>query len=288
MQIQHRIRPARGSRLRTLCLVIIATATPGQVLAADGDPVGQPAAVAEPAVEAPPTPAPALDAVPVPLPEPVVEAPPAPKPVQPRPIVVAVPAKAAVPAKPLGIEITIGPEAQGLTASRMGRVSGVDTLGAVFFRVSYNLMNRLGVYAGWRGIPPFGLYRNNYSTETSAYGGVVGLRWLEPLSSWLSAAFELDLELLYGGTTLDLNGRKGQDGSLAFGTVPKLGLSAHTSFSETVDFHFRLMFGYALRTSHSVDSLKLDLDHPGTTEALNLGTLNFSGPVFALSFGVSF
>ena len=243
----------------------------------------------------------ALDARPedLPTPEAPPETPPAtPTPVQPPARIVPVDRPADPPVtdnllllpKPFqpSFEIAFSPEVQWFAAARMGRLSSADNTASLALRLTWYLRDDLGLVAGWRGLPTYSIDAPGYTAESTAWGPLIGVRWHYAFNGWLRFVTELDLELMHGETTFSAGGFSDTDGSLAFGAIPRIGLGVQLPVGTAVALEIRALVGYALRTSHTLSNLRLDLPTDGTVAPLDLGTSNHSGPVLAITFGLSF
>jgi hypothetical protein len=280
--------PSRSLRLRALAsplsVAVALAVSPARAESYDPEP-------APPAEELPSPPGDAPSVEPATPEAPAVQEAPAPAPVQPDAIRTPLdPAPAAdeAPAEPIGIELTFNSEVQGFAASQMGAFTTSDNTAMLSFRAAWKPDPRLAVYAGVRGMPALSTSNAVYRATSSAVGGLVGARFAQPLLGWLDLVAELDLEALSAETELVVGELRGTDSGWAFGAVPRVGLGANIVWTETVRAHVRLMFGYALRTDHTLDGLRLDAEHEGATAPVALGAMNLSGPVFTFSLGLSF
>jgi hypothetical protein len=170
----------------------------------------------------------------------------------------------------------------------MGRLASSGNTASLALRFTWYVADELGLVLGWRGFPGYSVSSATYETDSTAWGPLVGARWQHPLTSWLRFVAELDLELLHGETTFSAGGYSDTDGSLAFGAVPRIGLGVQLPVGDAVALEFRALVGYAVRTSHSLSNLRLDVPTDGAVAPLDLGTSNHSGPVLAITFGLSF
>lgn len=197
----------------------------------------------------------------------------------------------------LGIEVGWYPADSIAYASDDSR--GIQGLIAL----SYQPIDLLTVYAGWRHLGPLaradslaangangagGLGATDFTFETEGNAIVAGARVTLPIIAGLSFVGELDLEALHVGTRVTLGGQHADTGAWAPGAVPKVGLAYHVPLWRAVAFDFRIMAGYALRLDHDLDPVALGPDPSVRTQPTDLGPLNLSGPVLAGTVALTF
>ncbi len=166
--------------------------------------------------------------------------------------------------------------------------------------LSYQPIDLLTVYAGWRHLGPLaradslapngaaGADGTDFAFETQGDAIVAGARLTLPIIAGLSFVGELDLEALHVGTRVTLDGQHADTGAWAPGAVPKVGLAYHVPLDDCFALDFRVMAGYALRLDHDLDPVVLGPDPSVRTQPTDLGPLNLSGPVLAGTVALTF
>lgn len=160
--------------------------------------------------------------------------------------------------------------------------------------LSYQPLDLLTVYAGWRHLGPLersdslATEGSTFAFKTEGDAIVAGARLTLPLVAGLSLVGELDLEALHVGTRVTLETHHADTGAWAPGAVPKVGLAYHVPITDCLGFDFRVMAGYALRLDHDLAPVTLGADPSVQTHPTDLGPLNLSGPVLAGTVAITF
>jgi len=153
-------------------------------------------------------------------------------------------------------------------------------------RVGWGPIDEVDVYLGWRAFTEIERDDRAWDLTTSGDAIVVGARGRLPIASWLAAVAELDLEALHVGVDLAIGGRVAATDDWTFGVIPKIGLEGRLDLG-FADGVLRLEGGWAMRLPLAVDDVRLS-SAAESVVPIDLGSLDLSGPVFALTLALRF
>ncbi|MCC6623067.1 MAG: hypothetical protein IT385_17550 [Deltaproteobacteria bacterium] len=190
------------------------------------------------------------------------------------------------PPAPRRFEVSATAESTWFVADSSAVTSTRGSTSTPQVRVGWSPLEVVDVYAGYRAL--VGVRRNDreWDLRTDGDAVVVGARGRLALLPWLAAVAELDLEAMHVDVELEIGSRSAATGDWTFGAVPKLGVEAGLDLG-FCDALLRVEGGYAFRAPLAVDDVRLSSEAESVV-ALDLGTLDLSGPVFAVTLALRF
>lgn len=180
-----------------------------------------------------------------------------------------------------------GSDAIGIASSDARTAEGLIAL-------SYQPVDLLTIYLGWRHLGSLGRgdsladAQTNFAFKTEADGIVAGARICLPIVAGLSFIGELDLEALHVATRVALGNAHDDTGAWAPGAVPKVGLAYHIPVFDGLALDLRVIAGYALRLDAPLAPVTFAPSPEVRAAPTELGALNLSGPVIGATLGVTF
>ena len=182
-------------------------------------------------------------------------------------------------------EIGFQSELHWLVQSSARVTSQAPSQGSAFVDFAYSPIAPLDVYVGYRSLYETSRDDRGYTLTTDGDAAVVGARLRYPLLSWFGLVAALDLEALHLDHQLDVGQRSGQSGEWTFGVAPRAGVELTLDLGGWAGV-LRVEGGYAFRGAPAV-SMALSSD-AAEVDPVALGTVDLSGPLFALSLGIRF
>lgn len=265
---------------------------PGSTTAPSPEPTPTATPTPEPTPTATPTPEPAPTAPHTPTPTPTVTPTPEPTPTAtPSPTPSATAELQPQTARPahdrfLRFEVSVSSEVLFFASSTPDATTDNDIGFMPSVRVGLGLTEHLVLSLGWRPIADMSRADLGYELTTSGDAALVTARYELPLTGALAVAAELDLELSHLDYQLAVGRLSGSTDSWGFGAIPRLVFISRADL-EALALDFRAFVGFALRTSHRADELRLG---SGSDEIapLDLGTLDLNGLTLGATFALSF
>jgi len=186
------------------------------------------------------------------------------------------------------LELTLTSEALAYSSDTVAATTS-DAVGYTpGVRVGFSPIDPLTILAGWRKVVGMSRGDHGYDLTTSGDALLVGARWALGLHPMFDLRFELELEALHTEYALAIGGLSGATSAWGFGAIPKVAAALHVDIAPLA-FELSLFTGYALRTDHHVDAIRLSSRAPsGAVEPLDLGRVNLSGLVFGLGLALIF
>jgi len=191
-------------------------------------------------------------------------------------------------AKAGDLELSLTSEALALVSGTVSATTDDSIAFTPGLRIGWSPVDDLTLLLGWRDITALSRADRGYTLDTSGDALVVGARYSLGLDPVVDLHFEVDLEALHTDFDLAIAGTTATTSAWGFGVVPKLVASAKADV-DLFDIDFRLFVGFAARTNHHADGLRLSLEAPASqVSPLDLGSLNLSGVVFGANLAVIF
>ena len=266
-------RPLRPLPALALALALYPT------LAHAAEPEPSPTPISEPAPTAPPTPEPTPEPTPVPAPSPTPAPTPTSTTTQPLP-------QRDVHDRLHRFEMSASSEVLFFASSTPDATTDNDIAFTPSLRVGLGLTEHLVVSIGWRPFADMSRADLGYDLTTSGDAAVVTARYELPLTGALALAAELDLELSHLDYELGVGSLSGSTSTWGFGAIPRAVFITRADL-EVMAFDFRAFVGFAVRTAHEPDSLRLGSGPTGVAP-LDLGTLDLTGLTLGATFALSF
>lgn len=153
-------------------------------------------------------------------------------------------------------------------------------------RVGFGLTEHLVLSVGWRPFADMSRADLGYDLTTSGDAAIVTARYELPLTGALAVAAELDLELSHLDYELGVGTLSGSTSTWGFGAIPRAVFITRADL-EAIALDFRAFVGFAVRTAHHPDDLRLGTGSANVTP-LDLGALDLTGLTLGATLALSF
>lgn len=153
-------------------------------------------------------------------------------------------------------------------------------------RVGFGLTEHLVLSVGWRPFADMSRADLGYDLTTSGDSAIVTARYELPLTGALALAAELDLELSHLDFDLAVGSLSGSTSTWGFGAIPRAVFITRADL-DALALDFRAFVGFALRTAHRPDDLRLG-SGSADIAPLDLGALDLTGLTLGATFALSF